>query len=127
MKSLKKNNKILKIEKSKIVLALFLILLAIPVITVSQPVYSPELDSAYHMLGRKDVKGAIPLFEAHIKMYPTDTRVWLQLAYIYDEQGQLSKSYQYFSYVARNSKDPVEKEQAEASAMVMKGKINANA
>lgn len=127
MWSLKQNIKTVKIEKSKIVFALFFILLAIPVIAVSQPVYSPELDSAYHMLDRKDVKGAIPLFEAHIKMYPTDTRVWLQLAYIYDDEGQLSKSYQYFSYVARTSLDPKEKETAEASAMVMKEKINANA
>ena len=59
-------------------------------------------------------------------MYPGDTRVWLQLAYIYDEQGQYSKSYQYFNYVAKNSKDAIEKEQAEGSAIVMKDKLNSS-
>src|SRR5437667_116144 len=126
MTSLKQGSKILRIEKYKIVLSLLFILMLWPGVVISQ-IYTPELDSAYKLLERKDVKNAIPLFEAHIKQYPQDTKVWMQLAYIYDEQGQYSKSYQYFRYVSLHSTDPAEKEQAEASAMVMKDKMNANA
>jgi hypothetical protein len=120
------SNQINKIVKSKFALLILLCILFWPGVVVSQT-YTVELDSAYHMLDRKDVKGAIPLFEAHIKQYPMDTQIWTQLAYIYDEQGQYSKSYQYFRYVSINSKDPKEKEGAEVSAQVMKDKMNANA
>lgn len=87
-------------------------------------IYTPELDSAYKLLHKKDYKGSIPLFESHIKQYPQDTKVWMQLAYIYDHEENFSKSYQYFLYVSKNSQDPKEKEQAEISASVMKDKQN---
>ncbi len=92
--------------------------------TLFSQIYTPELDSAYKLLHKKDYKGAIPFFESHIKQYPQDTKVWMQLAYIYDHQGNYSKSYQYFDNVARNSADPKERETAETSAAVMKDKLN---
>ncbi len=119
-------NKIVKIAKSKFAFFILLGILFWPGVVVSQT-YTVELDTAYHMLDRKDVKDAIPLFEAHIKQYPMDTQVWTQLAYIYDEQGNYSKAYQYFRYVSINAKDPKEKEAAEVSAQVERDKMNANA
>lgn len=125
MNSLKQIFKTVELQRYKLlVFSLFAIILWPGV--VSSQTYTPELDSAYHLLGRKDVKGAIPLFEAHIKQYPEDTQIWMQLAFIYDEQGNYPKSYQYFRYVSLNSKDVKEKEEAENSAEVIKGKINAN-
>lgn len=92
--------------------------------TLFSQIYTPELDSAYKLLHKQDYKGSIPLFESHIKQYPQDTKVWMQLAYIYDHVEQYSKSYQYFDHVSKNSQDPKEKEQAEISAAVMKDKMN---
>lgn len=107
-----------------IFLAVFLCLFAK---SASSQIFTPELDSAYHLLHEKKVDEAIPLFEDHIKQYPEDTKVYMQLAYIYDSKGNYAKSLQYFQYVAKNSTDPVEKQQAEASVAVMKDKMNANA
>lgn len=126
MKIFEKIIKSMKLFEKYLFLGFILGIFAIPAISFAQPVYSPELDSAFKLLEKNDVKNAIPLFEAHKTMYPGDTRVWLQLAYIYDEQGQYSKSYQYFNYVAKNSKDAIEKEQAEGSAIVMKDKLNSS-
>ena len=125
MNSLKLIIGTVKINKYKLLVFSLFVILMWPGVVSSQT-YTPELDTAYHMLDRKDVDGAIPLFEAHIKQYPQDTQIWMQLAYIYDEKGQYSKSYQYFRYVSINSKDPKEKEQASVSAQVMQDKMNAN-
>ena len=94
--------------------------------SVSSQIYTPELDSAYHLLHEKKVDEAIPLFEDHIRQYPEDTKVYMQLAYIYDAKGNNTKALQYFQYVAKNSTDPVEKKQALGSIDVMKNKSNTN-
>ena len=92
--------------------------------SASSQIYTPELDSAYHLLHDKKIDEAIPLFEDHIRQYPEDTKVYMQLAYIYDSKGNNTKALQYFEYVAKNSTDPVEKKQALASVDVMKNKKN---
>ena len=120
---MKKTNYLISALKY-IFLAVFLCLFAK---SASSQIYTPELDSAYHLLHDQKVDEAIPLFEDHIRQYPEDTKVYMQLAYIYDAKGNYTKALQYFQYVAKNSTDPVEKDQAEASVAVMKDKANANA
>lgn len=115
----------LRTNNCKSSILIFLILFSLfTVKSAFSQIYTPELDSAYHLLSQKKIKEAIPLFEQHIKDYPQDTKVYMQLAYIYDSEGQYAKSYQYFHYVSINSTDPDEKEQATASASIMKDKMN---
>lgn len=84
---------------------------------------SAQLDSAYMMLKHKRTKEAIALFENHIRENPKDTRIYLQLAYLYDSQGDKYKSLRYFEYVRDNSTNRKEVDQATASVSVLQQMI----
>jgi len=75
------------------------------------------------MLKQKRTTEAINLFEKHIRENPKDTRIYLQLAYLYDSQGQPYKSLRYFEYVRDNSSKRSEVDAATASIAVMQQKI----
>lgn len=71
-----------------------------------------SLDMAYSYLDKGDVDNAILLFESYAAKNPTDTKVYMQLGYIYNKKNDFKKSIEKFHYVINNSTDPNEIEKA---------------
>lgn len=81
----------------------------------SGSVSSSKLDSAYSLLNSGRKSDAIRLFEEYASENPKDTKVQLQLAYLYNEQKNYTKAKKYFEYVKANSTNAEEREKAETS------------
>lgn len=71
-----------------------------------------ELSKAYSYLNDGDNDKAITIFEDYIKRNPNDTKIHLQLGYIYSNKKDYTKSLEYFQYVADNSSDVSESSNA---------------
>ena len=67
-----------------------------------------ELNKAYEHLNNKDYDKAITLFEEYLTKNPNDTKIHLQLGYIYYTKKDYTKSLDYFKYVAENSSNETE-------------------
>ena len=62
-----------------------------------------KLDIAYNFLSSGKTDEAIPLFEDHLKSYPGDIQVCMQLAYAYEKIGNTKKAIEYFTFVTKSS------------------------
>ncbi|HEY5536393.1 MAG TPA: hypothetical protein VIL99_15835 [Ignavibacteria bacterium] len=82
------------------------------------PMY--ELNLAYKELNDGNNDKAISLFENYSKSNPTDTRVSLQLAYLYFKKEEYNKSLDKFEIVSANSKDDKEIDAAKQSIYVLR-------
>ena len=67
--------------------------------------YDSNLDTAYNYLSSGKTTDAISIFEDHIKNYPDDMKIYLQLAYAYKQVGNESKAKEYFTFVTLRSGD----------------------
>jgi tetratricopeptide (TPR) repeat protein len=79
-----------------------------------------ELNLAYKELNDGNNEKAISLFENYSKSNPTDTRVSLQLAYLYFNIEEYNKSLDKFEIVSANSKDDKEIDAAKQSIYVLR-------
>jgi Tfp pilus assembly protein PilF len=97
-------NKIIKnkAESYKYSLVLFVVFLFLYSGLNAQP-SDNKLDLAYSYLGSGQTEQAIGIFEDYIITNPSDTKIYLQLGYIYKEKKNLTKAKEYFNYVSRNS------------------------
>ena len=67
--------------------------------------YDNNLDIAYNYLNSGLTDQAISLFESHLKEYPGDVKVCMQLAYAYKQIGNKEKAEEYFKIVSQTSSD----------------------
>jgi Tfp pilus assembly protein PilF len=79
-----------------------------------------ELNEAYNALNTGNTKRAIELFESYTNSHPDDTKIFLQLAYIYDKSGNYNKAIEYFDYVAANSNNRDEVDKAKQSGVILR-------
>ncbi|MCX6164105.1 MAG: hypothetical protein NTU73_04475 [Ignavibacteriae bacterium] len=70
---------------------------------INAQTYDNKLDIAYNYLNNGQTDLAIDIFEEYTKSNPTDTKIYLQLAYAYKQKSNISKSREYFTYVYNNS------------------------
>ena len=76
---------------------------------------SSKLDSAYSLLNAGEEYDAIRLFEEYSYSNPSDTKVQLQLGYLYSERKNITKAKQYFESVKKNTVSSDEREKATTS------------
>lgn len=81
---------------------------------------SDDLNEAYNALNSGNTKKAIDIFESYLKTHSDDTKIYMQLAYIYDKEKNYSKAIQYFDYVAAISNNRDEIDNAKQSAMILR-------
>jgi Tfp pilus assembly protein PilF len=81
---------------------------------------SDDLNEAYTALNSGNKSKAIEIFERYINTHPDDTKIYLQLAYIYDSEKRYSKSLEYFDYVAVNSNNRDEVDKAKQSGIILR-------
>jgi Tfp pilus assembly protein PilF len=107
-------NKISKILKYKIIKLILIILLSFSInkSTVQAQDYDSKLDIAYNCLNSGKTTEAIEIFEDYLKSYSTNYSIYLQVAYLYKQNGNKDKAKEYFNIVSLNSKIPVEVETA---------------
>jgi Tfp pilus assembly protein PilF len=79
-----------------------------------------DLNQAYSALNSGNNKKAIEIFENYLKSHPDDTKIYLQLAYIYDKERNYGKAIEYFDYVAANSTSIDEIDKAKQSALILR-------
>jgi len=63
------------------------------------------INNAYDNYNRGNTSEAIRIFEEILIKYPNATNVYLQLAYIYKQQGNTDKASRYFQFVVDNATD----------------------
>jgi tetratricopeptide (TPR) repeat protein len=95
--------------------------------TTNYGVNSPYADSGYYYLKQGNKKKAAECFEKYLTENPKDIKIHLQLAYIYYDIKNYSKSKYHFDYVAKNSRDQEEVEKARSAAFVIKEDMSFNA
>ena len=88
------------------------ILLVFAVLTASANfAYSQQendLQKAYDLLNTGNSDLALPIFESYAKENPTDTKIYLQIAYVYQQKKNFEKAKENFNYVIGNSKNDEE-------------------
>lgn len=94
----------------------------INVIYKMKPELNPknDLSEAYSFIKTGQTSEAIKLFENYSKSNPEDTKIKLQLAYLYDKQKNTAKALENFEYVANNSKIQTDVDKAKTSINVLK-------
>ncbi len=98
----------------------FFILLFFSFIAYSQ---TNDADSGYYYLKLGDKNTAAKYFENHAANNPNDFKIRLQLGYIYFEQKDITKALAEFEYVAKNSYDEKEIQDAKSAADVIRAGI----
>ena len=84
---------------------------------------SDDLDAAYRYLNEGIVDLAIPLFEKYLKSNPGDTKVHMQLGYVYSNKKNYFRALDHFEYVSANSRDNEEVDRANESIFILKQMI----
>lgn len=79
-----------------------------------------DLNEAYSALNSGNNKRAIEIFEAYTKTHPDDTKIFLQLAYVYDKEKKYSKALENFDYVAAVSTNQDEIDKAKQSGIILR-------
>lgn len=79
-----------------------------------------DLNEAYSALNIGNTEKAIKIFEAYANTHPDDTKIYLQLAYLYDKEKNYSKAIEYFDYVATNSNNRDEVDRAKQSGVIIR-------
>jgi len=80
-------------------------------------------DSGYYYLNQGNKTKAAQFFEMHIQENPKDSKVRMQLAYIYYEQKKNANALRHFDYVAKHSTDSKDAEIAKSSAYVIREEL----
>jgi Tfp pilus assembly protein PilF len=80
-------------------------------------------DSGYYYLNQGNKTKAAQFFEMHIKENPKDSKVRMQVAYIYYEQKKNANALRHFDYVAKHSTDSKDAEIAKSSAYVIREEL----
>lgn len=78
------------------------------------------LNKGYNYINNKQYNEAISVFNTYIQTNPNDTRIHMQLGYLYDAVKKYANSYRSFEYVADNSTNPDEVDKARTSMYYMK-------
>lgn len=82
--------------------------------------YNDDLNEAYSAINSGNTSKAIRIFEEYTKNHPDDTKIFLQLAYLYDSQKKYDKALYYFDYVAANSTKSDEVDKAKQSGIILR-------
>jgi tetratricopeptide (TPR) repeat protein len=82
-----------------------------------------DADSGYYYFNKGDISKAIEFFDSHVLNNPNDYKIRLQLGYIYYNQKVLDKALAEFEYVAKNSFDEKEIQDAKSAADVIRAEI----
>jgi len=82
-----------------------------------------DLNMAYRYLREGKTNLAVPLFEKYAQANPKDTKVYMQLGYLYFDRKEYRKSLDKFEYVSEHSKDCEETEKARESIFVLRQMI----
>ena len=77
-------------------------------------------DSGYYYLNKGDKGQAEKFFESYVKENPTDTKIRLQLGYMYYDEHKYSNALQNFRYVGDHSNDQKDVEASKSAVMVIK-------
>jgi Tfp pilus assembly protein PilF len=85
-----------------------------------------NLNKAYTYLDQGEYNKAVDIFENYKLEHPEDTKVYLQLGYLYDKLGMYKKSLDCFDYVYSNSKNSDEVDKAARSRYYMNDLIIKN-
>jgi hypothetical protein len=95
------------------------------VFTSSSAIYPQmsKLDSGYYYLNQGKTKLATNIFENHLKEDPQDSKIHMQLGYIYYSQKQYEKSLIHFSYVGLHSKDATDVETSKSAMYVIRDEM----
>ena len=83
----------------------FLVIIINVRVTIAQD-YDSKLDIAYSYLNDGKTSDAIDIFEDHLKSYPDDIKIYMQLAYAYKQIGNNEKAKEYFTFVSLRSPEP---------------------
>jgi Tfp pilus assembly protein PilF len=86
-----------------------------------------DLNEGYKAINEGNYKKAIQIFEAYAKNHPDDTKISLQLAYLYDKERNYNKAIYYFDYVAANSNNTEEVDKARQSGIILRDMRSYNA
>jgi hypothetical protein len=84
---------------------------------------SANLDSAYFYLNNGNTARATQIFEQYVQENPSNTKIRMQLGYIYYSQNKLDKSLKNFDYVGRHSSDPADVETSRSSAYIIRDQL----
>lgn len=99
----------------------FFLLIILP----ASAAYSQSLaDSGYYYLNAGNKKKASEYFELHLKDNPRDTKIHLQLGYLYYGQGKLSNSLKHFDYVGKHPSSAEEKELSKSASFTIKEELS---
>ena len=78
-----------------------------------------DLNKGYNYISQGEYNKAIDIFEIYKSKHPEDTKVYLQLGYLYDKLGMYKNSLDCFNYVYDNSKNSDEVDKAARSRYYM--------
>ncbi len=81
-------------------------------------------DSGYYYLNKGDKVTATRYFEDYIIANPTDTKIRLQLGYMYYDDKKYSKSLENFRYVGSHSSDQKDVETSKSAAYIIKEEMS---
>lgn len=79
-----------------------------------------DLDSAYLYMNAGNTRRAAEKFETYLASNPTDSKVHLQLGYIYYAQNKLDQALRHFDYAAKHSLDPSDVETARSAVLTIR-------
>lgn len=81
-------------------------------------------DSGYYYLNKGDKVMAAKYFEDYLKTNPSDTKIRLQLGYMYYDDKKFSKSLENFRYVGSHSNDQKDVETSKSAAYIIKEEMS---
>jgi tetratricopeptide (TPR) repeat protein len=82
-----------------------------------------KADSGYTFLNNGQVSKAISYFEDYVKQNPNDTKIRLQLGYLYYDRKQYSRAIKNFEYVGNHSTDSKDIENSKSAVFVIKDEL----
>ena len=85
------------------------------------------LNKGYDFINKKQYNEAISVFKTYLITNPRDTRINMQLGYLYSETKNYESAYSRFTYVSENSKDPEEVDKSRTSMWYMRELMVKNA
>ncbi|MDD5361144.1 MAG: tetratricopeptide repeat protein [Ignavibacteria bacterium] len=85
------------------------------------------LNKGYDYVNKKQYSEAIAVFKTYLISNPGDTKINMQLGYLYSETKSYENAYDRFSYVAENSTNPDEVDKSRTSMWYMRDLMIRNA
>ncbi|MBZ0201704.1 MAG: tetratricopeptide repeat protein [Ignavibacteria bacterium] len=79
-----------------------------------------DLDSGYYYLNSGNKTKAAIFFEQHLKSNPKDTKIHLQLAYIYYDQKKYANALTHFDYVGKHSTNSDERQLSKSASLTLR-------